>query len=160
DSDRLRQILLNLIGNAMKFTEHGEVGVGIKADPALEHGLHFTVCDTGIGIPADLQRLIFEAFTQGDGSLGPRQGGTGLGLAICSRLVRLMGGRIWVESNPGVGSSFHFTARLRKHEAAAQPDPAAEVAAALPSASIPRPPSRILPVEDNPVNQMLATRAI
>ncbi len=112
DPGRLRQILVNLVGNAVKFTDHGEVLVQIEvaSRTASEVLLHFTVVDTGVGIPPEQQQLIFEPFTQADGSTTRRYGGTGLGLAISVQLVRLMGGRLWVESEPGSGSRFHFTA--------------------------------------------------
>ena len=115
DPGRLRQVLVNLISNAMKFTEQGEVVVGVHAESESENdvGMHFTVRDTGIGIPPEKQRMIFEAFTQADSSTTRQYGGSGLGLAICARLVHMMGGKIWVDSNPkGRGSTFHFTARL------------------------------------------------
>ncbi len=111
DPGRLRQILLNLLGNAIKFTERGEVSVSVEMDspPA---ALHFTVSDTGIGIPADRLSSIFESFSQADASTTRKYGGTGLGLAISKRFVELMGGRIWAESTVGAGSTMHFTAQL------------------------------------------------
>jgi len=130
DPGRLRQILINLIGNSIKFTEHGEIFVNVTEGsqaPATTF-LHFAVKDTGVGIPADKQAKIFEAFSQADGSMARKYGGTGLGLTICARLVEMMGGRIWVESQPGKGSIFHFTAQLGVQDtpsnraAALQPD--------------------------------------
>ena len=115
DQERLRQILSNLIGNAVKFTQKGQIvaRARIEASEGREPLLHFTVEDTGIGIPADRQQSIFEAFVQADSSTTRDYGGTGLGLAISSRLTQLMGGRIWVESAPGEGSRFHFTIRAQ-----------------------------------------------
>jgi len=114
DPTRLRQILINLIGNAIKFTKRGEVvlevaPVDLDAQSVL---VQFTVRDTGIGIPAEKTKSIFEAFSQADGSTTRKYGGTGLGLTVSARLASLMGGRIWVESQPGAGSQFHFTARF------------------------------------------------
>jgi two-component system, sensor histidine kinase and response regulator len=114
DAGRIRQVLVNLLGNAVKFTERGEVVVQVwldeqRGDDVL---LHFAVCDTGIGIAPEHRDRIFGAFTQADGSTTRRYGGTGLGLAICVQLVEMMGGRIWVDSEPGAGSTFHFTARF------------------------------------------------
>jgi signal transduction histidine kinase len=116
DPRSLRQILLNLAGNAIKFTDQGSVTltVWVESLDQTEVVLHFRVTDTGIGIPASKQDSIFDAFVQADGSSTRRHGGTGLGLAICSNLVNLMGGRIWVESEEGKGSSFHFTARFAR----------------------------------------------
>ena len=125
DPGRLRQIVVNLVGNAIKFTDQGEVVIEINRQPAsglsaesqlpanaATVALHFAVRDTGIGIPLGKQRLIFEPFRQADGSTTRKYGGTGLGLAICARLTTLMGGRIWVESSVGVGSTFHYIARF------------------------------------------------
>jgi signal transduction histidine kinase len=110
----LRQVLRNLMENAIKFTAEGSVSLLVRKEPPCDGQLilHFIVNDTGIGIPHDLQSRIFDAFVQGDGSHTRRHGGAGLGLAICSDLVQLMGGRIWLESQPGIGSRFHFTARF------------------------------------------------
>jgi two-component system sensor histidine kinase/response regulator len=112
DPTRLRQILLNLMGNAIKFTEHGEVAVAARVESEVGESLllHFTVRDTGMGIPAGKLETIFSAFSQADSSTTRKFGGTGLGLTICSRLVELMNGKIWVESVLGQGSTFHFTA--------------------------------------------------
>ncbi len=112
DPGRLRQIVVNLVSNAIKFTESGEVvlSVAVESRSDSELGLHFRVADTGIGIPREKQELIFEAFTQADGSSTRKYGGTGLGLSISSLLVNLLGGRIWIESEVGRGSTFHFTA--------------------------------------------------
>ena len=112
DAGRLRQVLINLIGNAVKFTERGEIVVRASLESEGEPGptILFSVSDTGVGIPKDKQEAVFEAFTQADGSVTRKFGGTGLGLAICSRLVRMFGGRIWLESAPGRGSTFYFTA--------------------------------------------------
>lgn len=122
DPWRLRQVVLNLVGNAIKFTERGEITVearvhdrdSMSADPAEDGSwhLHFSVSDTGIGIAPQKRAAIFEAFTQEDGSTTRRYGGTGLGLTIASRLVEMMNGRIWVDSEPGLGSTFHFTAHF------------------------------------------------
>jgi PAS domain S-box-containing protein len=118
DPNRLRQILVNLVGNAIKFTAQGEIALLVRAagsesgDVPADAQLQFTVSDTGIGIPLAKQQVIFEAFTQADSTTTRAYGGTGLGLAICARLVRMMHGRIWVDSQPGIGSQFHFIASL------------------------------------------------
>ena len=111
DSIRLRQILINLVGNAIKFTAAGEIVVAVEKEESTPEGvvLHFTVADTGVGIPEEQLEVIFERFTQADSSTTRKYGGTGLGLAICTRLVEMLGGRIWVESQLNSGSVFHFT---------------------------------------------------
>ena len=163
DPGRLRQVLLNLAGNAIKFTQQGEVAVlvdlVIPAESSVQ--LRFSVRDTGIGIPADKLDLIFDMFSQADGSTTRRYGGTGLGLAISRRLVALMNGRIWVESEPGRGSTFLFTADFRREaELPATPartllEPARYVACARPVR-----PLNILLAEDNAINQLLARRIL
>src|SRR6185436_12417374 len=112
DPGRLQQILTNLLGNAIKFTSHGQITLTVREDVRIEGStrLHFLVADTGIGIAADKQTTVFDAFSQADSSTTRRFGGTGLGLAISTTLVQMMGGRIWVESQFGVGSTFQFTA--------------------------------------------------
>jgi PAS domain S-box-containing protein len=114
DPGRLRQIIVNLTGNAIKFTERGEVVIKAALESETDDAsvLHFTVRDTGIGIPPDKLDAIFESFTQADSSTARRYGGTGLGLSISRQLVKLMDGSIWVESSPGVGSTFHFTVQF------------------------------------------------
>jgi signal transduction histidine kinase/CheY-like chemotaxis protein len=148
DPGRLRQILLNLVGNAIKFTDHGEVLVEVKPAvlPEDRPALRFTVSDSGIGIPPEKQHLLFGAFSQVDSSNTRRFGGTGLGLAICLRLVGLMGGRIWLESEVGQGSRFHFTIPLR--EAAAEP----QALPARPEALVGVP---VLVVDDNATNRKI-----
>jgi two-component system sensor histidine kinase/response regulator len=170
DPVRLRQVLINLVGNAIKFTERGEVVVDVQMqnaecgmqnenqgeDSSIRHSafgiLHFHVKDTGIGIPADKHGLIFEAFAQVDGSTTRRYGGTGLGLAISSRLVERMGGRIWVESAPRQGSTFHFTARFGTH------------AAALERPALPEPGRlrdlSVLVVDDNATNRFILAETL
>ncbi len=118
DPGRLRQVLVNLIGNAIKFTPEGRVSVVVRLDRLADENieLRFDVQDTGIGIPPDKLEQVFEAFTQADASTTRRFGGTGLGLTISSQLVQLMGGTMWAESTPGVGSTIHFTARLALYD--------------------------------------------
>jgi signal transduction histidine kinase/AmiR/NasT family two-component response regulator len=156
DSTRLRQILLNLVGNAVKFTDHGEVFVMVEREQAELRtndsiALHCVVSDTGIGIPEDKQQIIFESFVQADGSMTRRYGGTGLGLSICSQLVALMGGRIWVDSRPGNGSSFHFTVRLQIEGGVSAGDKPPELLIKKTDA-----PLRVLLAEDNEINQQVA----
>jgi PAS domain S-box-containing protein len=161
DTGRLRQVLVNLLGNAVKFTQRGSVKLAVRVEGADASStlLHFLVEDTGIGIVPEKQQMIFEAFSQADGSTTRHYGGTGLGLAICSQLVTLMGGRIWVESEPGQGSRFHFTARFGLP--AAEPATSGlgeEAAAGAAAPQSERPPGeklRILLAEDNAVNQHL-----
>jgi PAS domain S-box-containing protein len=173
DPGRLRQVLVNLLGNAVKFTQRGEVVLAVDArSPSDEPDgwlLECAVRDSGIGIPADKQRLIFDAFAQADSSTTRRFGGTGLGLAITRRLVEAMGGEIVVESTPGRGSTFRFTIRLHAasagkadlgpiadDEASALVATGIEAAPGEPEAAAPR-PMRVLLAEDNPVNQKLAS---
>jgi signal transduction histidine kinase/DNA-binding response OmpR family regulator len=110
DPGRIRQIIVNLVGNSIKFTERGEIFVWVEQETETPDSvrLHFAIKDTGVGIPAEKQNKIFEAFSQADGSMARLYGGTGLGLTICTRLVGMMDGRIWVESELGKGSTFHF----------------------------------------------------
>ena len=158
DAQRLRQILLNLLGNAVKFTHQGEVVLLVeRAERSAESSaeapaegcesyLHFSVADTGIGIPEERQSEIFNAFTQGDSSVTRRYGGSGLGLAISRRLTALMGGAIWLESEPGRGSTFHFTGCFG--EAEARP-------AASPSEVAGLEGRRVLLVDDNATNRWI-----
>jgi signal transduction histidine kinase/CheY-like chemotaxis protein/HPt (histidine-containing phosphotransfer) domain-containing protein len=125
DDGRLRQILVNLLSNAIKFTERGEICVGASARPleGARHEVHFSVRDTGIGIPENRLDRLFRVFSQVDASTTRRYGGSGLGLAICKRLCEQMGGRIWVESEVGKGSTFHFTIVAEAIDAPAPPAP-------------------------------------
>jgi len=125
DKDRLRQILVNLVGNSIKFTEVGEVTVHIRVEETAtdQVTLRFSVRDTGIGIPPEKRKSIFRAFEQVDGSTSRRYGGTGLGLSISVQLAQLMGGRIWVDSDIGKGSTFHFTARFELQKGRNRPSP-------------------------------------
>jgi signal transduction histidine kinase/CheY-like chemotaxis protein/HPt (histidine-containing phosphotransfer) domain-containing protein len=122
DLGRLRQVIVNLVGNAIKFTEAGEIVVSVAEVERESHAitLRFSVRDTGIGIPGDKQERIFDVFTQADASTTRHFGGTGLGLSICQRIVGTMGGRIWVDSEAGQGSTFHFTVRLRMGQSGEQ----------------------------------------
>jgi len=154
DPGRLRQIIVNLVGNAIKFTEQGEVVLHVETQLRTQDDirLHFTVADTGIGIPTEVQTSIFAAFKQADGSMTRKYGGTGLGLSISSRLLELMGGRIWVESEAGKGSRFHFIVRF-----GLQKVPARTI--------VPRDPltlrdMRVLVVDDNATNRQILVRML
>jgi two-component system, sensor histidine kinase and response regulator len=160
DPGRLRQIIVNLVGNAIKFTDQGEVVVEVRRyqetelqDSVLEAGeersmvLHVSVRDTGMGIPEEKHRLIFEPFTQADGSTTRKHGGTGLGLAIASHLIQLMGGRVWVESVVGQGSTFHFTSRFAVQSPVS--------ATALPAEKVNVHDLPVLVVDDNATNRRI-----
>ena len=149
DPGRLRQVLLNLVGNAIKFTERGEVVVTVEPDPEgpSPASLRCSVCDTGIGIPPEKRAAIFVPFEQADGSTTRKYGGTGLGLTISTRLIEIMGGRIWVEENPGGGSVFRFTARLEPDQGG---PPASPVSDPIILDGL-----RILIVDDNRTNRMI-----
>jgi signal transduction histidine kinase/DNA-binding response OmpR family regulator len=155
DAGRLRQILLNLTGNATKFTEQGEVVVTVCTESRREGQarLHFSVRDTGIGIPAVKQQMIFDAFSQADESTTRRYGGTGLGLSISRQLVALMDGRIWLESVAGLGTTFHFTADFECDDQAAADGPTAAGTAAMAGASI-------LLVDDNATSLGILDRLV
>lgn len=123
DPGRLRQVVLNLVNNALKFTERGSVTIEVRLDAIVDHEvtLHFAVADTGIGIPQEKQDMIFLPYVQADGSTTRKYGGTGLGLAICTKLVEVMNGRIWVQSQVGRGSTFHFTSRMKVQGTGGEP---------------------------------------
>ncbi len=147
DPHRLRQVVTNLVGNALKFTERGEVvlDVSLEAPSDDQVRIHVAVRDTGIGIPADKMHRLFSAFSQVDASTTRRYGGTGLGLAITARLVPLMDGRTWVESEPGKGSTFHFTAKFERDSSPPPPPAASEALKNL----------RVLVVDDNATNRLI-----
>ncbi|MBF0583840.1 MAG: response regulator [Magnetococcales bacterium] len=150
DDGRVRQVLINLLGNAVKFTHHGQVSLRLSLHPQEQQTLLFRVSDTGIGIAPAYMEHIFQRFSQADSGVTRRYGGTGLGLAISQKLVELMGGRIWVESQPGVGSDFYFTLPVRVAAVASSlPDPVVATVGAT-SRSL-----RILIAEDSPDNQLL-----
>ena len=166
DPDRLRQVLINLIGNAVKFTERGGVAVNVRFEPAGSGAaVHFSVSDTGIGIPTEKQKLIFEAFRQADGSTTRKYGGTGLGLAICVRLAQMMGGSISVESFAGHGSTFHFRAQFELAADSPQNRPTDSMSlqsmlAAVGTSTVAPPQFYVLLAEDNIVNQRVAMRVL
>jgi signal transduction histidine kinase/CheY-like chemotaxis protein len=151
DITRIRQVLVNLLGNAIKFTRQGEVELEVALTSQSGDGvnLHFLVRDTGIGIPLEKQKMIFEAFSQADGSTTRQFGGTGLGLTISARLVEAMQGEIWVESAPSQGSTFHFTVRLG---VATESRQMANLAEAVPLAG-----TRVVVVDDNLTNRRILT---
>ncbi|MBF0524318.1 MAG: PAS domain S-box protein [Deltaproteobacteria bacterium] len=158
DSARIGQVILNLIGNAIKFTDAGEVVIEVESFSQADDQvvLHFSVRDTGIGIPEDKIERIFDPFTQADGSITRKYGGTGLGLTICSKLVSMMGGRLWVESEVEKGSTFHFDIRLgisKKGEMENTDQPPTAIDNYLVES---RTKLNILLAEDNLINQRLA----
>ena len=149
DPGRIRQVLLNLIGNAVKFTSKGEVSLGVTQKLIEDKSslLHFVVSDTGVGIPSEKLSMIFESFSQVDTSTTREFGGTGLGLTISKRLIEMMDGRLWVESEYGSGSSFHFTLRLRNAEVKPALEPAVHDATLS--------NVRVLIVDDNRTNRRI-----
>ena len=172
DVVRLRQVVVNLVSNAVKFTDHGDVTVSVDfaeggrpsvtspSTPPTIAQLLFTVADTGIGISNEKQRSIFQAFTQADASITRHYGGTGLGLAISNQLATMMGGRLWVESEPGHGSRFYFSVAL-----AVDPAPAWDAVSAIQIEAEAKPlrfgpPLRVLVAEDNAVNRELITTVL
>lgn len=167
DSVRLRQILVNLVGNAIKFTSEGHVEVRVQKqwESDGEVGLQFTVADTGIGIAANKLDRIFEAFSQADSSITRQFGGTGLGLAITSQLLKLMQGRIWVQSERGCGSRFHFTLRTTVASEAEHDEAQADARAAISTDSAnpfeqARRPLNVLVADDHPANRHLIARIL
>ena len=156
DASRVRQILLNLLGNAIKFTSAGSVRLRVDTEPLSERELqvHFAVHDTGIGISPEQQQLIFEPFRQADGSTTRKYGGTGLGLAISTKLVEMMGGKIWLESEVGQGSTFHFTGTFSAvHPPEVQREPV--FSKRVESAGL-----SILVAEDDPISRQLVMRIL
>jgi len=149
DPVRLRQVILNLAGNAIKFTHRGEVVLRVQVETSDADGLtlHFAISDTGIGIPTEKQKLIFEPFAQADTSTTRKYGGTGLGLPISTRLIDMMGGRLWLESEPGQGTTFHFTARFGKA--------AATVSTGISTDAALLENVRVLVVDDNATNRQI-----
>jgi signal transduction histidine kinase/ligand-binding sensor domain-containing protein/CheY-like chemotaxis protein len=164
DAARLKQVLMNLLGNAVKFTEHGEIVLRVELEQQDEDLVHlrFSVADTGIGIPIEKQHSIFEAFAQADTSVTRRFGGTGLGLTISTRIVSLMAGRIWVESEPGQGATFYFTASFGPvHKLMLEPTSESDSSPVMaPYHDEAGESLKILVAEDNIVNQRLALRLL
>ncbi|GBD97810.1 MAG TPA: response regulator [Nitrospirae bacterium] len=167
DELRLWEIIVNVLGNAIKFTERGRIilkverrtsGNGNEDQDSQTVSLHFSVSDTGIGIPEDKLKIIFESFTQSDGSSTRKYGGTGLGLAISKKLVNMMGGEIWAESEPGKGSTFHFTAVFGISHKAVEQEPPSQDTGVETEPFTKR--LNILLAEDNILNQRLATRML
>ncbi|MEW5769702.1 MAG: ATP-binding protein [Pseudomonadota bacterium] len=148
DPLRIRQILLNLLDNAIKFTQQGEIVLRVAPVPGTERLIRFSVSDTGPGMSQDVQSRVFQAFAQGDGSVTRKYGGTGLGLAICRQLAELMGGSLTLESTPGAGSTFQLDLPLKASQPALQREVQAAPARRFPG-------TRVLVAEDNPVNQKL-----
>jgi CheY-like chemotaxis protein len=178
DAGRVRQVLTNLIGNAVKFTDSGRIDVEVQLLRSTKDGIvaRFFVSDTGIGIPPEHQSRLFESFTQGDGSSTRKYGGTGLGLSISKQLVELMEGQLGVESKPGQGSRFWFTANFGKAPLTVaapappkRPVPTAPAPPPAPKVPIPSLPEksnggprklRVLLAEDNEINQRIALRLL
>jgi CheY-like chemotaxis protein len=160
DELRLRQVLINLLGNAIKFTERGDISVCCEMSSQNENEifLKFKVVDSGVGIPENVLGLIFKEFSQADTSITRTHGGTGLGLSICKKITNLMGGEIWIESEEGKGSTFFFTACFKKSQTPLEPDVSKpDKTEILEWAGS---PLKILLVEDNPINQLLAKRIL
>jgi two-component system sensor histidine kinase ChiS len=177
DPQRLKQVLLNLVGNAVKFTEKGSVIVSVEMAQGEDHTLQFSISDTGIGIPVERQQHIFESFTQVNGSMSRKHTGAGLGLAIARQLVELMKGKIWLESQPNLGGTFHFTLPFQPREDQQQPeikekpetketgskqekDETEEKDRLMSLLSRLSHKVRILVVEDNPINRKVAFKQI
>jgi PAS domain S-box-containing protein len=165
DVTRLRQVLVNLLGNAVKFTHTGTIEVSVTAKPmqttnSRQYELHFSISDTGIGIPVEKVDRLFQSFSQIDSTITRKFGGTGLGLAISRRLVELMGGEIWVVSQQGLGSTFHFTILAEEAEKIAIPSDSCAVRAKTAARRDTAKPLRILLAEDNAINQMVAIQML
>ncbi len=160
DAQRFRQILSNLLGNALKFTEAGHIQVSAQVSRRVrdECILEIAVADTGIGIAADRQQVIFSPFVQADSSSTRQYGGTGLGLAICTRLVKMLGGNLWLESELGRGSTFHFTLQARVAQPAQVAPAPDSVAQNVSAAHVD--PLNVLIAEDNTVNQLVMSRLL